>query len=309
MPRRRPTLKAISGFDEHSPASWVLASSSSAKDCLLTAGCLEPNTWQPMDLGIRSRVALVTAASRGIGRACALSLAAEGCRLAVSSRRAESLEPLISELLESGAEDAIGLEIDLREQSQLEQGLELVRARLGEVEILVANGPGPPSGQVEAIALPDWQRALDVSLLAMVGLTREVLPGMRRSGWGRIVFVTTVGVLMGQPNMVLSNATRLAVVGLAKTLSLELGPVDILINVVAPGPIEGDRMRELIDQMARREGISREAARAIWLDEVPLGRMGRPEDVSSMVALLCSTACRYVTGAVIPVDGGKSRGY
>jgi 3-oxoacyl-[acyl-carrier protein] reductase len=206
-------------------------------------------------------------------------------------------------------EHALALPLDLSRPDAISAALDTIVERWGPVEILVANAPGPPSGSVESIRVDQWQQALDMNLLSMVRVLHHVLPGMRARRWGRIVFITTVGVKVAQPNMVLSNATRLAVVGLAKTLALELGDAGILVNVVAPGPIQTDRMDELISQTAKRDGISLDEATKIWLAEVPFARMGQPSDVSSMVALLCSDASRYITGTVIPIDGGKSRGY
>jgi 3-oxoacyl-[acyl-carrier protein] reductase len=206
-------------------------------------------------------------------------------------------------------EHALALPLDLSRPDAISAAMDTIVERWGPVEILVANAPGPPSGSVESIRVDQWQQALDMNLLSMVRVLHHVLPGMRARRWGRIVFITTVGVKVAQPNMVLSNATRLAVVGLAKTLALELGDAGILVNVVAPGPIQTDRMDELISQTAKRDGISLDEATKIWLAEVPFARMGQPSDVSSMVALLCSDASRYITGTVIPIDGGKSRGY
>lgn len=262
-----------------------------------------------MDLGIASRVALVTGASRGIGRACALALAREGACVAVGARDANALAGCVDEITRETGAEAMAVSLDLTDAQSVTAAVEAIRRRWGPIEILVVNGPGPASGPFESIEVEQWQEALDINVVAAVRLLHLVLPEMRDRGWGRIVFVTTVGVKIAQPNMVLSNATRLAVVGLAKTLMLELGDSGVLVNVVAPGPIETDRMVELIGDTARRDGISRDEAEDVWLEEVPLGRMGRPGDVASMVALLCSNICSYVTGAVIPVDGGKDRGY
>ena len=261
-----------------------------------------------MDLGIVSKVALVTAATRGLGRACAQVLVAEGARVAVAGRDLAALDRLVTEL-DNDSDSVMSVPMDLSDATQIRRAVGMVEDRWGPVEILVANAPGPPSGPVEEISIDQWRSAFDMNVLSMVELLHSVLPGMRRRNWGRIVFVTTIGVKTAQPQMVLSNATRLALLGLAKTLSLEVAECDILVNAVAPGPIATDRMDELIDQTAARGDISKEQALALWTDEVPLGRMGRPLDVASVVALLCSEACTFVTGAVIPVDGGKAHGY
>jgi 3-oxoacyl-[acyl-carrier protein] reductase len=261
-----------------------------------------------VELGLKSRVALVTAASRGLGRACALALAAEGARVAVAARDRAALEALVGEIEAHGSE-GLAIPLDLTDGPAIHAATELIGERWGGIEILVVNAPGPPSGPFERISLEDWKSALDMNVLSAVRLLHEVLPGMRARRWGRVVFISTVGVKTAQPNMVLSNATRLAVAGIAKTVSLETAADNVLLNVVAPGPIETDRMVELIEATARRDGLSVDAARQRWLEDVPLGRMGRPEDVSSLVVLLCSDPCSFMTGAIVPVDGGKAHGY
>jgi 3-oxoacyl-[acyl-carrier protein] reductase len=261
-----------------------------------------------MELGLRGRVALVTAASRGLGRACALALAREGARVAVSARDRANLERLVGELEAAGG-GGLAVPMDLRDEAAVEGALERVRAGLGEVDILIGNAPGPPSGPFQTISMEEWRDALDLHVLAMVRLLRAVLPGMRRRRWGRVVFVTTVGVRSVQPEMVLSNATRLALTGAAKTAAVEAAADGVCVNVLAPGPIATERMEELVTATAERHGVDRREAERRWLEDVPMGRMGRPEDVAAMAALLCSDAGGYVTGSVIPVDGGKSRAY
>jgi 3-oxoacyl-[acyl-carrier protein] reductase len=261
-----------------------------------------------VDLGLAGRVALVTGASKGLGRACALSLASEGMRVALAARDSTALEDLVCEI-GAGPGQAHPLPLDLAEEGAVERAVERVEAIWGGLHVLVANAPGPAAGPVEEITLEQWRSALEMNVLAMVRLTHAVLPIMRRQGDGRIHYISTIGVRTAQQNMVLSNATRLAVMGLAKTLSLEVASDGILVNVFAPGPIETDRMTELVDQTMARTGLDRDAARAVWVDEVPLGRMGDPGDLASLVALLSSPRCSFTTGAVIPVDGGKARGY
>jgi 3-oxoacyl-[acyl-carrier protein] reductase len=263
-----------------------------------------------LNLDLGGKVAVVTAASRGLGRACALMLGQEGMRVALGVRdpTAGSVQELVGLIQESGGE-AVPVPLDLTAPETIDALVSSVVERWGSIHALVANTPGPLAGPFESITTDMWREALDVHVLAVVRLTQRVLPVMKSAGGGRIVYITTVGVKTAQPNMVLSNATRLAVVGLAKTLSLEVAKDEIMVNVVAPGPIETDRMTELIADTASRNGIDVAEAERIWLDEVPLGRAGRPEDLASMVALLLSDRCSFVTGVAIPIDGGKARGY
>jgi len=262
-----------------------------------------------MELGLAGKRALVTAASRGLGRAAAISLAREGASVAVTSRRLADVEALARELEASGTRPPLPLAMDLTDTASVERAVAAVVERLGGLDILVASGPGPRAGPFMDIDLDAWRAALEATTLAMVRLARAAIPPMRESGGGRILFVTTVGVKVAQPNMVLSDATRLAVIGIAKALSVELAPDNILVNALCPGPIATDRMRELIADTQRRLGCSQAEAEAVWLDEVPLRRMGRPEDFGDLVAALASEVASFVTGAAIAVDGGKSRAY
>jgi 3-oxoacyl-[acyl-carrier protein] reductase len=262
-----------------------------------------------MDLGLAGKKALVTAASRGLGRASALALGREGADVALASRSLPALEDIAGEIEAGGRARAFAVHMDLADAGSIASTVAATADRLGGIDILVANGPGPAAGLFETIDLDGWRTALDQTVIPMAALARAVIPVMRRAGGGRIVFITTVGVKITQPGMVLSNATRLAIVGIAKTLSLELASANILVNALCPGPIATDRMHELIADTAARDGLSKEEATAVWLDEVPLARMGRPEDFGDLVAVLCSNAASFVTGAAIAVDGGKSRAY
>jgi 3-oxoacyl-[acyl-carrier protein] reductase len=261
-----------------------------------------------MDLGLSGKVALVTAASRGLGRACALTLAEEGVRVAVAARDADALATLAKEIEAAGSE-ALVLPGDIGDPSAPEALVDQVTERWGRLDALVVSTPGPPSMRCADVTDEIWHDAMDMNCLVPMRLTRAALPAMRRAGGGRIVYIGTIGVRVAQPDMVLSNATRLALMGYAKTLSLEVAADNILVNMVAPGPLATERMDELAQQTAERLGITEEEAMTRWLDEVPLGRMGTAGDLSSLVALLVSDACSYISGAVVPVDGGKASAY
>ena len=261
-----------------------------------------------MDLKLRGKCALISAASRGLGRAAALSLGREGAKVALASRDLPALEQVAREIGRNGQDRTMSLAMDLLDADSVRAGIEAIAERWGGIDILVANGPGPASGPFMGIDLEGWRTALEGTVIAMAGLARAAIPVMPETG-GRILFITTVGVKITQPNMVLSDATRLAIIGMAKALSVELAPRNILVNALCPGPIATDRMRELIEATREREGLSEEEAAAVWLDEVPLGRMGRPEDFGDLVAVLASGPASFMTGAAVAVDGGKSRAY
>lgn len=229
-------------------------------------------------------------------------------RVAVSARDASALEQLAA-AADGGPGEIVAMPADLAEPGAAEQLVARVEERFGGLDALVVSTPGPPAATAADADDRQWNAALEMNLMAPVRLTRAALAPMRRRGHGRIVYIGTIGVRTAQADMVLSNSTRLALMGYAKTLSAEVAPDDILVNMVAPGPIETERMEELYAQTAERLGTSYEDARQRWLDEVPLRRAGRPEDVAAMVTLLVSPACAFVTGSVIPIDGGKSPSY
>lgn len=261
-----------------------------------------------MDLGLRGKKALVTAASRGLGLATARALALEGARVALGARKAARMDAEASDLAARGQTEAFGVEMDLFEPKSIAGAVATVIERLGGLEILVINTPGPAAGPFLTLSRQEWRKAIDMIVMPAVDVLHAALPHMRLSG-GRVLFITTVGVKVGQPNMVLSNATRLALAGIAKTLSIEHARENLLVNCLCPGPIDTDRMEELIARTSEQQNISREDARAVWLNEVPLGRMGRAEDFGKLAAVMVSDAASFVTGVTLAIDGGKSRAY
>ncbi|MHB8322804.1 MAG: SDR family oxidoreductase [Candidatus Dormibacteria bacterium] len=261
-----------------------------------------------MDLALRGKVAIVTAASRGLGKACAQTLVTEGMAVVMAARDAETLDRLVAELTAQGGE-ALALPCDISDPAVPESMVAAALERWGRLDALVVSTPGPPLMACMDLTEEVWSQAMEMNCTVPIRLTQAVLPTMRASGGGRIVYIGTIGTRMVQPGMVLSNATRLALVGYAKTLSLEVAADNVLVNTVAPGPLATERMDDLASQMAARLGISHQDALQLWVDEVPLARMGRPQDLANIVALLVSEASCYVTGAVIPIDGGKAPTY
>lgn len=262
-----------------------------------------------MDLGLKDKRAFVTAASRGLGRQSALALAGEGARVAVASRNAAALDDFVEELLKAGAPDAHAVSMDLGDPAAIDRAVADAAERFGGLDIVVGNTGGPKSGPFLDISLEDWKQAADETLFAMVQVARSTVPHLRKTGGGRMVFITTVGVKIVQPDMVLSDALRLAVVGLAKSLSHEFARDKVLVNCLCPGPIATDRMENLITASMEQRGLSRTEAEDLWYDEVPLRCAGSPEDFGAMVAMLASDKASYLTGQAIAVDGGKSRAY
>jgi 3-oxoacyl-[acyl-carrier protein] reductase len=261
-----------------------------------------------MDLGLVGKRAIVTAASRGLGRASAISLAREGVSVAVAARPSAARDGLVAEIRNAGGA-VLPIDMDLLDPASISGGVAAAVRELGGLDIVVGNTPGPASGPFMSIDRATWNLAFESTVHAMAELSRNVIGHLKAAGGGRIIFITTVGVKMVQPDMVLSDATRLALTGLAKSLSVEHARDNILVNSLCPGPIATDRYTDLIAATQARHGLSEADAEQIWLDEVPLGRAGMPQHFGDLVAVLASPAASFITGQAIAVDGGKSRAY
>jgi 3-oxoacyl-[acyl-carrier protein] reductase len=253
-----------------------------------------------------SRVALVCAASRGLGRASAEALARDGVRVAICSRGGAALEDAAASIRAAGGE-AIAIEVDLRRAADVNRAIEATVRAFGGLDILVTNTGGPPSGPFISTADEVWAEAIDSLLLSVVRLSRAAIPYMRQRGGGRIIHITSISVKQPIAGLVLSNALRAAVTAVAKTLALELAPDNILVNCVAPGYTRTDRVVELAQQAAAREGIDAAEIDRRTVAQIPLGRMGTPEEFAAVVAFLASPAASYVNGVTIQVDGGWTR--
>ena len=259
-----------------------------------------------MDLGLSGKAAIVGGASRGIGKAVALGLAREGCRVAICARRPDALEAAAAEIRESTGGEVLAVPCDMSLAEEIQRFVAVSAEAFGRLDIVVNNAGGPPPGPFEAHGEAAWQAALDQNFLSVVRTVREALPHLRRAGGGRIINITSVAVKEPIPGLVLSNAARLAVVGLAKTLSRELGPDGITVNNVCPGLTLTDRMRELYGGIAQAAGRSLEDVLADEAKRIPLGRLGEAVDVAALVVFLASEAARQITGTTIQVDGGST---
>ncbi len=259
-----------------------------------------------MDLGLAGKAALVGGASRGIGRAVALGLAREGCRVAICARGRERLEATADEIRSSTGAEAIAVPCDMSQLDDIRRFVAATVEEFGRLDVVVNNAGGPPPGPFEAHDEAAWEQALSQNFLSVVRTVREALPHLRAAGGGRIINMTSVAVKEPIVGLVLSNATRLGVVGLAKTLSRELAPHGITVNNVCPGLTLTDRMRELYGGRAEAEGRSLEEVLADEAGRIPLGHLGQPEDVAALVVFLASEPARHITGTAIQVDGGST---
>lgn len=257
-----------------------------------------------MDTGLKDKIAIVCAASEGLGRAAAESLAREGCKLAICSRRQPAIEAVAADIRREFGVDVLARAADLRVAQDITQFVGAAVEAYGGVDVLVTNVGGPKPGLFDTLSDGDWFEAVDLLLMSAVRLTREVVPHMRQRGGGRIVHITSVAVKQPVPGLMLSNAVRAAVVGFSKTLSRELAQDRITVNCVAPGYTRTSRVERLNEAAAQREGQPVAAIEQRLFAQIPMGRLGEPRELADLIAFLSSDLSGYLTGTVIQVDGG-----
>lgn len=260
-----------------------------------------------MDLGLAGKVAFVAAASKGLGRAIAEELAREGAELAITARGSDTLGKVATSITRETGRDVLALPGDVSDASTVEKAVASTIARFGRIDILVTNAGGPPSGKFESLTSGMWEEAVDLTLMSVVNLVRAALPGMKERGHGRIINVTSIAVKQPVDGLMLSNSLRSAVTGFARTLANEVAPHGITVNNILPGYTRTERVEQLADATAQREGISSDAARARWESQIPMGRLGEPREFAALAAFLASDRASYITGQSIAVDGGWIR--
>ena len=253
-----------------------------------------------MDLGLNGKTALVLGAGGGLGGAIARTLSAEGVRVAAADIDAKAVDATVSALTSK----AIGLAWDLADLGQIEGHIARIEAELGPVDILVNNTGGPPPTPAAGQDTLLWAKHFQAMVLSVIAITDRVLPGMKARKWGRIITSTSSGVVAPIPNLGMSNALRLSLVGWSKTLAREIGRDGITANIILPGRIATDRIKFLDEAKAKREGRSVEEVSAESTGTIPLGRYGKPEEYADVVTFLASERAAYLTGSVIRVDGG-----
>jgi 3-oxoacyl-[acyl-carrier protein] reductase len=259
-----------------------------------------------MDLGLKGRAAVVAASSRGIGRACAMGFAREGADVAICARGKDGLREAEASLVELGVRVHVSV-ADLTQPDDCRRFVIGAAEAFGRLDVLVTNNGGPPSGAFDAFNESDYRSAVELNLITTVRMSLTAVPYMRRGGWGRIVNVQSVTAKQPLDGLVLSNTARTAVVGFAKSLANELAPEGITVNTVCPGPTYTDRIRSLAAQRAQQERIPVEKALEAYVADIPMGRLGRPEEIAALVVFLGSDAASFITGTTIQADGGLVR--
>ncbi len=241
-----------------------------------------------MDLGLKDRVAIVAASSKGLGKAVALGLAAEGAKLALCARGKDELRRTASEI----RGDVIAEVVDVTVEMQVIGFVQAVLEKFGRIDICVTNAGGPPAKKFDDTSVEDWRSAVDLNFMSTVYFARAVLPRMKEQRWGRLIAISSVAVLQPVDGLILSNAARSAVRGLVKSLSNEYAPHNVLVNNVCPGYTATDRLKKL--------NVHPEA-------QIPMGRVATPEEFANLVVFLASERASYITGVSIPVDGGWTK--
>ena len=261
-----------------------------------------------MDLGLKGKVAIVAAASKGMGKATAMGLAAEGARVAMCARTEADLIAAASEIREKTKAEVLAMPADVTRYPDIQRVVAKAMEAFGGVDILVANAGGPPPGGFDQMTDAEWQAAFELNLLSTIRFIREVLPHMRKQRWGRIINIQSSSVKQPIDGLILSNGIRPGVVGMSKTLATELGRDNILINTVCPGRILTDRLRSHMGGRAKQVGKTFEEFLPNVTADIPLGRIGSPEEFANVVVFLASERASYVTGVALQVDGGLVRG-
>lgn len=261
-----------------------------------------------MDLQLAGKIALVTGASRGLGFATALLLAQEGADVVINSRVPENLSAAASLIEQSTSQSVVALPGDVTDPSIPSKLMESITARCGRLDILVCNAGGPPPGAFESFDDATWQKAVEMSFLSQVRLIRAALPLLKQSGAASILTITSMSVKQPILNLVLSNSIRAATVGLTKSLALELGKFGIRVNSILPGWTQTERVTELMTNRAKVNGTSIEEEIKKQAAESPLGRIATPEEFANAAVFLVSPAASYLTGVMLPVDGGMLKG-
>ena len=241
-----------------------------------------------MDLGLKDRVAVVAASSKGLGKAVALGLAAEGAKLAICARGEEELRRTAAEI----GGDVFAQALDVTSEQQVRDFIQSATRKFGRVDICVSNAGGPPAKRFADTSIEDWRNAVDLNFMSTLYFAQAVLPQMKEQRWGRMIAITSVAVLQPVDGLILSNAARSAVRGLVKSLSNEYAPFNVLVNSVCPGYTATERLKEL--------DVHPEA-------QIPMGRVATPQEFANMVVFLASERASYITGVSIPVDGGWTK--
>jgi len=261
-----------------------------------------------MDLGLKGKVALVAGGSMGLGKAVAMELSREGATVAIGALDDPYLKEGAEEIRRTAGGEVLAIPVDVSDPEQAKAFVRSAIAHFGTADILVNNAGGPPRADFLEIDETLWEKGFRLNLLSTILMTREVVPVLKAKRWGRIINMTSISVKQPIDGLIISNTVRMGVIGLAKSLSNELAPFNVTINSVCPGYTLTDRVRNLAQATAAKEGTTPESVIGRWEADIPMKRLGTPEEFAALVAFLASERSGYITGAAIPIDGGWYRG-
>lgn len=261
-----------------------------------------------METGLHNRVAVVAGSSQGLGRAAAFALAAEGAHIALCARNSEALERAAAAIRERFKVEVHAEPLDVRDSAAVDRFVQSVHGVFGRIDVCVTNAGGPPAKEFLQTTDQDWDDAFALNLRSAVAFIRSVVPFMQKQRWGRIITISSITVRQPQPQLVLSNAVRAGVMGLVRSLANEFGKDGVTVNNVGPGYTATDRLKELSARRAAASGQSEKQVEQTWIDQIPLGRLGQPEEIADAIVWLASERASFVTGQTILVDGGMYKG-
>lgn len=261
-----------------------------------------------VDLGLKDKVALIFAGSKGLGKSVALRLSEEGANVVIVSRNVENLESAKEEIFEKTGRKVVAIPGDVTRKEEVDNIVSKTVKELGALHILFANSGGPPSGRFSDFTPEDYLKAINLNLMSTIYAVYAVTPYMKAQKWGRIIASTSVSVKQPLDDLILSNVARVGVVAFIKSVANELAPYGITSNVVAPGYTLTERIEELIKARMEKEGMSFEEAQQSFIKGIPMKRLGKVEEYSAVVAFLASEEASFINGTVIPIDGGFIKG-
>ena len=260
-----------------------------------------------MDLGIKDKVAIVAASSKGLGRATALGLAKEGVKLTICARDKDTLIETANSIISETSVDVLPVVCDVSKTDEIKNVVNETINKYGKVDIMINNAGGPPTGAFQDFSLEDWQKAVELNLYSTITFSNEVISYMKEQNWGRIVNITSYAVKQPVDGLMLSNTVRAGIIGLAKTMSNEFGRYNILVNNICPGRIFTDRITFLANDRAEKQDKSFDEVITEMGADVPVGRIGKPEELANLAVFLSSERASYITGTTIQVDGGLTK--
>lgn len=261
-----------------------------------------------MDLGLNDKVALVTASSRGIGKATAERLAREGAKVVICSRNQESLNEAAKDILDTTGREVLPVKCDVTKAEDITAMFSTVEKYLDQVDILVCNSGGPPQGTFETLNERDFSWAIDLNLKSTINLCRHAVPGMKDRRWGRIIALTSISAKQPLDDLILSNTVRAGVLGFIKSLANEMAQYNVTANSICPGFTATQRLKDFAEGLSRNSQVSTEQIFTSWERSIPAKRLAKPAEPANLIAFLASEGAAYITGTAVQIDGGFIKG-